>query len=196
MKDDELMVVAKTIVGAMTNNIHYPEPIPTLEATVNLLNDFVDKLSVSRKRGSPEDTALKNESRILLMDILQKLAYHVNLISNGHLSTLLSSGFPTTNQSSANLVPLAVKNVRVRDGRQSGQVRLDFAKDSGILIYEYRYRDLSLDEEEWSDRYMTTTSRANIIAPLKVGQYYEVQVRAVNSQGPGDWSNTVRILVR
>ncbi len=196
MKDDKLVVAANTIIGAMTNNPNYPQPSPDLADIQLLLDDFTAKLAASRKRGSPEDTALKRESKEPLAEALQQLAYYVNSVAKGHLSTLLSSGFPTNSQGGSELVPLPVESVRLSDGRQSGQVRLDFGRQKGIRVYEYRCRKAGNPEEAWSDRLSTTSSRGNIIAPLETGQQYEVQVRAVNTQGPGDWSQTASILVR
>lgn len=196
MKDDELATIANTIINAMTGNTNFATPAPPLEDVQALLDDFTNKLATARKRGSPEDTALKNESKAPLAEALQKLGYYVNSVANGHLSTLLSSGFPTNNLGGASLVPLPVENVQLRDGRQSGQVRLDFAKQKHVAIYEYQYRKVAQPEEEWGDRLPTTSSRWNVLAPLEAGQRYEVRVRALNSQGPGDWSQIVSILVR
>ncbi|SFS39585.1 fibronectin type III domain-containing protein [Sphingobacterium wenxiniae] len=194
MKDDELVVAANTIVGAMTDNPHFPTPSPSLEDVQDLLDDFSTKLAAARRRGSPEETALKNESREPLQLALQKLAYYVNGIAQGHLSTLLSSGFQTNSAGTIVQVPLKVERVRLSDGRQSGHVRLDFESQRKVLMYEYQYRMES--ESEWSDRLVTSSSKANIIAPLEVAQRYEVRVRAVNTHGVGDWSDTARILVR
>jgi len=196
MKDNELMVAANTIIGAMTNNTHFPTPVPTLQDIQDLLDDFTNKLAIARKRGSPEDTAIKGEAKVPLADALQKLGYYVNSIANGHLSILLSSGFPISSMATTPLVPLQVENVRIRDGRQSGQVRLDFAKQKGIRVYEYHYRKADIPDEPWSDRLTTTSSRGNIVAPLEAGFFYEFQVRAINTQGPGDWSNPAKLLVR
>lgn len=196
MKDDELVVLTNTIITAMANNVNFTAPVPSLTDVQVLLDDFSTKLMASRKRGSPEDTALKNESRIPLCAELQKLGYYVNSIAQGQLSTLLSSGFPTNGPQISSLVPLRVEHVVLRDGRQSGQVRLDFAKQKNIRIYEYSYRRLGAPDQDWSDRLTTTSSQGNIIAPLVVGAEYEVQVRAVNTQGSGDWSVSGRILVR
>ena len=195
MKDDELVVSATTIIGAMTGNEHFAEPTPTLESVQALLDDFSAKLAVSRRRGSPEETALKDESRLPLEAALRQLGYYVNGVAEGQLSTLLSSGFPT-NSGTSNpvLVPLKVEAVKLSDGRQSGQVRLDFQSQPNVRMYEYQYR--SEDDEQWSDRYTTSSSRGNIIAPLAVAKVHEVRVRAINTRGVGDWSNAATILVR
>jgi len=196
MKDDELMVAAHTIIGAMTGNPHFPAPSPSLEEVQDLLEDYATKLATAGNRGSMEDTALKNESKEDLARVLRKLGYYVNTVAEGHLSILLSSGFPTNKPFAPSLAPLPVEQVRLRDGRLSGQLRLDFAKQRNVRLYEYRYRELAEEEMPWSDRFTTTSSRGNIIEPLKVARKYEVQVRAVNSQGAGGWSDTVAILVR
>lgn len=196
MKEDELLIAATTIVAAMTGNSNFPTPTPELTEVKILLDDFSSKLAISRKRGSPEDTARKDESIPPLVSVLQKLGYYVNSVADGHLSTLLSSGFPTNAVASARNVPSLVDNVRLSDGKQSGQMRLDFAKQAKVLLYEYCYRKVESPELEWSDRLTTTSSRLNIIAPLEVGQYYEVRVRAVNTKGAGDWSQIARLLVR
>lgn len=196
MKDDELMMVVTTIIGAMTGNTNFETPRPPLEDVQDLLDDFSAKLAAARKRGSPEDTALKDESRLPLIAALQKLGYYVNGEAEGQLSVLLSSGFPTNSLAVGNLVPLRIEAPRLSDGRQAGQMRLDFSKQNKVLFYEYRYRKQAQPESDWSDRFVTTSSRGNIIAPLEEGVRYEVQVRAVNSQGAGDWSQVAMWLVR
>lgn len=196
LKDDELMVLATTIIGAMTNNENFPTPTPDLETITTLLDDYVDKLTIWRKKGSPEDKALKDESRYPLEEELQALAYYVNTTAKGRVSTLLSSGFPVSEPLTNTLVPLVVQSVKASDGRQSGQMRLDFQAQKKVNVYEYSYRKLAEEEQEWSDRFTTTSSRGNIIAPLDPGIYYEVRVRAVNKQGAGDWSQVVKFLVR
>ena len=196
MKDNELLIATSTVGGAMTDNPHFPTPMPTLADVQLLLDDFSAKLAIARKRGSPEDTAIKDESKVPLAEAMQQLGYYVNSVAKGHLSTVLSSGFPTNATSASAMVPLIVDSVKASDGRQSGQVRLDFAKQDNVRLYEYVYRKVQTPEEEWSDRLTTTSSRGNIIAPLELGHYYEMKVRAVNTKGAGDWSQTARILVR
>ena len=196
MLDDQLLTAATTIIAAMTGNANFPTPNPPLVDIQLLLDDFSAKLAAARKRGSPEDTAIKDESIPALVSALQKLGYYVNSVADGQLSVLLSSGFPTNGPSTPSMTPPIVLNVRLSDTNQSGQMRLDFAAQKKVLVYEYCYRKVGAPDEPWSDRLTTSSSRNNIIAPLEVGQYYEVRVRAVNTKGAGDWSNTAMLLVR
>ncbi|WP_293928005.1 hypothetical protein [Sphingobacterium sp. UBA6320] len=186
MKDDELMVLTRTVIGAMTGNAKFLVPFPALDDVAELLDDFTTKLTAARKRGSPEDTALKDESKVPLAEALQQLGYYVNGIAKGHLSTLLSSGFPTAAPATGSIVPAMVEEVRISDGRQSGQVRLDFTNQIRMRLYEYTFRKLMVPEAEWSDRLTTTSSKGNIIVPLEMGLFYEFKVRALNNKGAGD----------
>lgn len=196
LRDEELLRVSMTIHDALIDNPYFLQPTPELSVLQDALEEFGSKLATSKKRGSPEDTALKNESRTLLLQVLQQLNYYVNSTANGRLAVLLSSGFPISSRTTVTQVPLAVDGVRVRDGRQSGQVRLDFNHQLKVLVYEYIYRIEGSGEEGWADRLVTSSSRMNIVAPLEVGKMYEFKVRAVNSQGAGDWSSIAKILVR
>src|SRR5699024_11991541 len=94
MKDDELWVATEIIVTAMKNNDRFPELTPELSSIQNLLDDFTFKLTRARKHRSRKDIILKNESKKLLIEALQKLGYYVNFIANRHLPTILNSGFP------------------------------------------------------------------------------------------------------
>ena len=196
MKDGELMIAASTIVAAMTDNVNFPNPSPDLSTITDLRDDYADRLAASSKRGAPEDFALKDESKAVLAEALQQLGHYINSVAKGQLSILLSSGFPTNGPDTPPQAPVMVGNVRLSDGRQSGQARLDFGKVRGVRIYEYQYRKADIPDEPWSERLPTTSSRDNIIAPLIPATYYEVRVRAVNTHGIGDWSQSARILVR
>ncbi|WP_081643165.1 fibronectin type III domain-containing protein [Sphingobacterium paucimobilis] len=195
MKDDELVITVQTILRAMDSNTHFTTPSPALADVQTELDDFLTKLAAVRKRGAPEDTALKNESRIILVDTMAKLSYYVNLTANGILSVLLSSGFPTNPSPTTTQPPVKIQGVKLLDTNQSGQVRLQFQMQKKIRIYEYRYAK-STDPENWSDRNSTTDSRITVIAPLEPGIRYLFQVRAVNQHGAGDWSDSATIIVR
>lgn len=195
MKDDELVILVQTILQAMDSNAHFASPSPALADVQLQLDDFSIKLAAVRKRGAPEDTALKNESRSLLVDSMAKLSYYVNLTANGVLSVLLSSGFPTNPPPVSAQAPTKVQGVKLLDTNQSGQVRLQFQMQKKVRIYEYRYSQAT-DPENWSDRSSTTDSRLTVIAPLEPGVRYFFQVRAVNQHGAGDWSDSASIIVR
>lgn len=197
-KDDELLVRGTTVLQAMNNNAFFPEPTPALEDVQALLDDFSAKLAVAKRKGSPADTAFKNASRKLLSTALNQLAFYVSQVARGELPVLLSSGFIISSYPRSGDVPEVIRGVMLRDARQSGQMRLDFSKQSKVLLYEYRYGQESDGEGQvhWSEPISTTSSRGNIIAPVAPHQRYQVQVRAVNTYGRSEWSDAVGHYVR
>ena len=197
VKDDELLVRSNTVLQAMTDNKHFPDPRPGLEVASKLLDRFQQLLSVARRKGSPQDTAAKNEAKSALISALQQLAFYVSKVAEGNLQMLLSSGFQLSSYPKAGDVPELVRSVVLRDGKQSGQMRLDFAKQTSILLYEYRFAmEEEMKEGLWSEPLLTTSSRNNIMAPLTPFQRYFVQVRGVNGFGKSEWSEAVSHVIR
>lgn len=198
VKDEALVVRAKTVLVALEGNGYFPDPDPPLTELQTAHDDFSEKLSIARRRGSPQDTAEKNSSRKMLENVMKRLAFHVTQASEGNLVMLLSSGFEISSSPQGTLVPLPVTGVRLADGRQSGQMRLDFDKGDKALFYEYEVGiwPENTADPEWETVYRTTSSRSNIIAPLIALQRYGVRVRAVNGKGASEWSATAHHVVR
>ena len=182
----------------MTGNVNFETPDPSLESLSEVLSNYEEQLSAARRRGSPEDTARKNTARTELEQLLKKLAFYVTNTADGDLAVLLSSGFTVSAMPQKDDVPPMVRGVILTDGKQRGQMRLDFNQNKSAKMYEYQFCEIDPDgfAGEWSESYLTTTSRLNIIAPLKPYQRYGVRVRAVNGYGRSDWSEMVTHVVR
>jgi hypothetical protein len=197
--DDEVLSRSNTVLQAMASSAFFPDPSPALADMTALFDDFKAKLAMSQKKGNPEDTVAKNDSRQRLEINLRQLALYVTKEANGNLQALLSSGFELSGFSKALVPPTVVRNVQLGEGRQSGQLRLDFDKQAQVLLYEYRYAQEANTPEQmvWTDPpLMTTSSRNNILAPLVPLTRYYVQVRAVNALGKSEWSDPVSYIGR
>lgn len=192
MRDDRVATVATTIIWAMRKNINFPDPNPPLEELQTALDDYTTKLSVANKRGNPEETALKNESKAALALVLKRLSVYVNTMAGDTLSVLLSSGFPVSDYPTAGQPPFTVEGIKLLDGRQSGQIQLVFTRQKGVLLYEYQYA-AEKDEADgyvWGTSYRTTSTRDNTIIVTPFIRYY-ARVRAVNGHGESEWSEAV-----
>jgi len=196
--DEAVLVRGKAALLAMTDNPNFVTPEPDLETVTQILDDYEHKLSMAKRRGSPEDTAAKNDARKATEQMLKRLAFYVTHTADGRLPILLSSGFAVSSLPQKDEVPLTVAGITLRDGRQQGQMRLDFDKNASARIYEYQVCqvDANGQPDDWSDAYITTSSRLNIIAPLTPFQRYGVRVRAVNGYGRSDWSEMVTHVIR
>lgn len=196
--DETVLVKGKTVLLAMTDNANFETPNPSLETLRESLTDYEAKLSIAKRRGSPEDTALKNGARRATEAILKALAFYVSNIADGDLAILLSSGFTVSTLPQKDDVPAKVRGLILQDGKQQGHMRLDFEKNKSARIYEYQLCEIDADglPGEWGELFITSTSRLNLIAPLKPYQRYGVRVRAVNGYGRSDWSEMVTHVVR
>lgn len=197
--DDNLLILAETVLNAMETNDYFTEPEPELSEIEQRLSDYSEKLAIARRKGSPHDTAEKNASRIPLEEGLAELAFYVNKIAKGNLPILLSSGFEISRYRKNLMPPKRVHNLRVVDGFNSGQIRLSFERQRGVRLYEYRLSDKKDEAGDviWNDTIgSTTSSRNNLIEGLSPGIYYYISVRAINSKGAGDWSEPISWLVR
>lgn len=198
LSDEHFSTLASTVYNAMESNTYFAMPSPELEDVKDVIDEFNEKLSLARRKGSPYDTAVKNEARHELEKVLAELAFYVNKVAEGNLPVLLSSGFQVSGDSRMQYVPLRVEGVKLSDGRQSGQLVLRFDIQENIRLYEYCYafeRDEDL-EHIWSEVFKTSSSSGNLIAAAIPGQYYFVRVRAINTQGVGEWSEPISMMAR
>ncbi len=96
------------------------------------------------------------------------------------------------------MVPDVVQHIDLRDGRQSGQMRIDFRAQRNVLLYEYRYTHIldAAGNPVWEEPLTTSSSKRVLLEQLEPLQRYYVQVRAVNTYGKSTWSDPVSFVVR
>ncbi|WP_257670465.1 hypothetical protein [Parapedobacter tibetensis] len=188
--DDELLVQASTVLQAMDGNANFPTPTPDLAEVTAARDDFSAKLAIARKRSGPEETSAKNDARLVLADLLKRLAFYVSTTANGNLTVLLSSGFRATAYPQQGRVPAQPFGALLARGRQSGQLVFSVYKVVGALYYEYRYGTKAEGDAEpqWGEPFVTTSSVGNVIAPATETVRYYAQARACNGYGKSEWS--------
>lgn len=198
LTDEQFSTLGSIICNAMESNIHFDTPLPEIEDVKSATDDFNEKLAMARRKGSPYDTAVKNEARKELGKVLAELAFYVNKVADGNLPVLLSSGFYVSGDHRTQYVPTRVEGVKLSDGRQSGQIILRFDMQENIRMYEYSYSFEKDEDKEhiWSEVFKTSSSSGNLIASAVPGLYYFARVRAINTKGIGEWSEPVSIMAR
>lgn len=196
--DEGMLMRAKVILVALEGNEYFPDPYPSIEKLQEAYDLYEEKLSISKRRGSPQDTAEKDDARKAIAAMYKRLAFYVSQESDGNLSMLLSSGFELSQSPQSPDTPLVIRDIQLQDGRQSGQMRLDFRNNKEALFYEYEVGiwEQGEPEPDWDRSFVTTSSRGNVIAPLIPLQRYAVRVRAANGKGVSDWSDFVTHVVR
>lgn len=199
LSDKEFVVLAQTVLRAMSNNSNFLSPEPSLAELEIGISKFSDTLASSNKRGSPEDTAIKDVARKELAELIRRLAYYVNLTSKSQLHVLLSSGIPIFKTGVRLGLPGKVEVLTIRDGKQKGQINLSFKALKNVRLYRYRCTSSFTDDKEllWpEEEYSTTSSKNNLIAPVIPGVTYYISVQAINSAGVDDWCDPVAWIAR
>ena len=188
--DAALVVASGRILAGMTGNAHYPTPIPALADVEVARNAFIAAVNAV-KSGSLAIVARK-QKRAQLVAVLRSLALYVPQNCNGDPFVLLGSGFPAqkTHQP-AGLLPAPI-NLRLARGVVSGMLKARCNKVPRAGSYQWRYATAAAPAA-WTlvDPTLAASIALNGLVP---GTAYVVQVRAVGTLGPSDWSDAATLM--
>lgn len=193
--DSDALIVTgtETIVNSLTSNPDYPTPTPTLATVTTALNAFTVAIA-NAADGGKEFTAIKNAKRAELTSLLRQLASYVGVTCGGDMAKLLSSGFPTQKPIRTPIGVLPAPGAPIVTlGALTGE--LDAATPPVFGAYTYNWRvALSSAPNVFVQQSQTTAAR-NTFSGLIPGQTYRVQLNAVGSAGPSDWSDDAELIV-
>lgn len=105
LRDSETVMTANRIVEKMENNPNFSDPPPALAATKKLLPEVLSAVGNAKGR-DVEAVQLKNNLKDELVGLLTELADYVTLKCKGDRLMLLSSGFPISGATSAQVEQL------------------------------------------------------------------------------------------
>lgn len=191
--DAQLITDAQTIVTSMTNNAAYPAPSPALALVTTAISDFSVALA-NAANGGTLLTAIKNSKRQALAKELRLLASYVHVNCKGDLATLISSGFPQQKpvRTAVGILPAPVTPV-LNPGSRTGDL---VAASSPIPnAYTYNWRVALASAPDTYVQTVQTTAASNTFSGLTPGQFYIVDVNAIGSAGPSDWSDSAELMV-
>ena len=191
--DAVLLKNTETIVTSMTNNTDYPTPSPALAVVTTAASAFSVALAGAAD-GGKEKTAIKNAKRAELVSLLRQLAGYVAITCGDDMAKLLGSGFPVQKptRTPVGVLPAPVTPV-VSQGSRSGEAYASASPLHGAYTYNWRLA-LASAPTVYVQTAQTTGAR-NTFSGLTPGQVYTVQLSAVGSAGPSDWSNAAELMV-
>lgn len=199
VKDSELAILAGKVAGFMEGNTLFSADIkPSAAELLAAAEDYRVKHEVAINGGSSHEKELKKEAKLKLQGMLTHLAHMVNIESKGNTVALSSTGLIFNKQPSALQEPGVTDRIILKDGRLTGQMRVDFDKIPNAYEYEIEVGEMDSASERiiWGETHLTPSSNNTIIAPLTAGTRYYVRVRGRNKVGTGDWSDPVSMIVR
>lgn len=187
--DSKLVTDTETIVTAMTGNVSYPTPAPTLAAITTARDEFAIAMADAADGGTTL-TATKNAKRAVLEALLRELASYVQVTCKGDLTVLRSSGFPIQKpqRNPIGVLPAPII-LAISFGARSGELNASAAPLNGAAIYNWRVT--AANAPGVVVQTAQTTAASNTFTGLTPGIVYNIEVNAVGSAGPSDWSDPV-----
>ncbi|ERJ57703.1 fibronectin type III domain-containing protein [Sphingobacterium paucimobilis] len=199
VKDSELAILAGKIAGFMEGNTNFSTDIkPSAAELLAAAEDYRIKHEIAINGGSSHEKELKKEAKSKLLNMLTHLAHMVNIEAQGNTVALSSTGLVFNKQPTAQQEPGITDRIILKDGRLTGQMRVDFDRIYNAYEYEIQVGEMDSSSERiiWGEMHLTASSMNTIIAPLVPGTRYYVRVRGRNKIGTGDWSDPVSMMVR
>lgn len=191
--DSLLIANIGAILTAMTDNLNYPTPVPTLLAIGTALTAFSDALAAA-SGGGISLTSAKNDRRADLVDLMWQLASYVQIACGGDMTTLLTSGFPVQKAQRQPVgLPAVPAGLAVSLGARSGGIDGAATSSFGASIYNWRVCTAAAPDVVVASA-QTTAARASFNG-LTPGTIYNVEINAVGSAGASDWSYPIGQMV-
>jgi hypothetical protein len=187
--DSQLIADTETITTAMDENPYFVLPSPSLAAISGAQAVMVTAMAAAADGGITL-TAIKNAKRALLVALLRQLASYVEVTSNGDLTVLMSSGFPIQKpqRDPIGVLP-APSNLTVGFGARTGELHAVAKPLVGAAIYNWRVTTAAAPTVVVQTA--QTTAASNTFTGLTPGVVYNIEVNALGSAGPSNWSDPV-----
>lgn len=182
---------AEAIVGAMTDNPHFPSPVPALWLIKKALEDLqsAEAAVLTRAKGT---AAIRNEKRTMVGSLLQQLRGYVQVTADSDIengAAIIESAGMTVKKPAAR--PPRVFSAR--PGPVSGEVKVICPTAGHRASYEWQYS--TDDGVNWLT--MPSTLQASTkLEGLLPGTSVMFKYRSVTKNGASAWSAAITVSVR
>lgn len=179
---------AQAIVDSMTDNPHFPAPVPALWVVSKAVTDLecAEAKTLTRAKGT---AAIRNEKRTMLGSLLQQLRGYVQVTAdedpeNG-AAIIASAGM--TARTAGRRPPRVFS---AKPGNVSGEVRVVAPKAGNRAAYDWEY---SIDGGVNWLTMPSTMQASTTLMGLTPGTSVMFKYRSVTSKGVSDWSAAITL---
>ena len=190
LSDGALSALANTVFTNMAGIAAYNKP-PVTYADASKGLDTFDKSVAAAMDGGTALTAAKKADREALIAILRKLAAYVQIVADGDMALLLSSGFSAVTPGRAP-AKLAVPTILSVDNEGTTKLNVRLHPVANARAYQVRASLGNNGTTTWLPTVDSTQTRRIIVGNLVPGTTYSFQARAIGgSDGYSEWSDPV-----
>ncbi len=174
--DADFLTKSIFILGCMTGNVYFPDPIPILTDVQAAVGKYSDDLNAAAGLGKISVSA-KNKSRSTLEGLLSQLGMFIMFVANGDAAILTSTGYTLTKAPEPGYIDNP-GNVTLTNGITSGELISQVKNVKNAILYFHEISGtLPTDETMWTKN-QSSKSRF-VFTGLTPGKQYWVRVAAV-----------------
>ena len=190
LNESDFLAKSGTIVSAVTTNINFPEPwLPQIASLTVFTTAYKDYETAYHGALSKDvaKVALRQARRLSLTNMLKQLAGYFELVAQGSIAKLQTTGFDLRREThTGGVEPLPAP----ADFQVISVAHLD-----GAGSYEVQLAELDpLIEANWKHILSSTSARHIQLSNLVQKNSYWVRVRGIGSNGAGVWTDPLHIV--
>jgi len=181
LSDANLGQKAIDIKNSLMGNPNFTPAPPSFANFITLQGEYETALGqvISRDRIK---IAIKNQSRLLLIQVMYQLALEVNAQGNGDRAKLLSSGFDLAYAGEGNALITAPTDFKIVEGLNSGELKFSCKKVPAAISYLFEYTDeMPTEETKWIA--LSASTRELTIKGLRSGTRIYGRIKAIGTKG-------------
>jgi len=186
----EKIARGRQIVAALTGNANFPSPQPTLAVVTTSTNDLDAAFAACQKarQEAKTRTSEQNQKEDAFNQVLTQLAAHVESMSGGDESKIMSAGMNVRSAASAPRQLSTPEGLLATAADHEGEIDLQWNSVDGARSYEIERSADPPTTESWEHETVSTRSSASIQG-LTSGTKYWFRVASIGAQGQSGWSD-------
>jgi hypothetical protein len=193
---------SELISNSVNGNVNFPLPWPpAVPPPATLASQFAAYQSAynAAEGGDSGKIQLRIAARDALTLTLKKIAPYLEIVANGSVAILQTTGYDLRHDSNVTVVSgdlPAPGNFTVARGKMSGQLLVSCAALTGAHGYliQWTTGDPTV-EANWTNSLNSGVCRNVPIPGLTPGKIYWVRMAGIGHDGPGAWTNATSIMV-
>ena len=177
--EPELLQKTRAAVLKMTGNANFPNIVPTAANMAIAADDF-EAAMANASTGNKDAIANKNAQKAVLQGMMRSWGLYVNLLSDGDLEKLTSSGLPITKEPTPAVLGVP-ENLVISQAVNPGTIEVSFKAVDKAINYRYEWAANPITANTvWQG--IISTSRKQVISSLEQGSNYWFRVRAYGTR--------------